>query len=35
MTLRSVIAHNIEGRLFEWGMAFAMLCLAIEYSCGP
>jgi hypothetical protein len=35
MTLRSVISHNIEGRLFEWGMAFAMLCLALEIFLWP
>lgn len=35
MTLRSVISHNIEGRLFEWGMAFAMLCLALEIFVWP
>lgn len=35
MTLRSIVSHNIEGRLFEWGMALAMLCLAVEIFVWP
>lgn len=34
MTLRG-ISHHIEGRLFEWGMAFAMLCLALQIFIWP
>jgi hypothetical protein len=35
VNLRSAIFHNIDGRLFEWGMAFAMLCLSVEIFVWP